>query len=255
MQWSLALGVGDAPLIDLPQQHLGKTLVQFAEGFVQAGVSLGGGQLRLQGHGSQGHPAALGFPSVGVGLHIAVIDVGGDIGKELAADGVGDPVKDDQIHGHVMGEQELPDGVYRHLQRLILGVAEDAGGDQRERHGLASVGQGQLQRGAVGGDQQFPLPVATASPDGTHSMDDKLRRQAVALCDLGLSRFAAVQGVALGQQLRPGGTVDIPVHTSAAQQALVGDVDDGVRPHGGDIVSYNLQRHDGTSSHSGVIIP
>ena len=188
-------------------------------------------------------------------LYIAIVDVGGDIGKELSADGVGGPVEDDQVHGHVVGEQELPDGIHRHLQRLVFRVAVDPGGDQRERHGLTPVGQGQLQRGAVGGDQQLPLPVAAAPPDGTHGVDDELRRQTVALGELGLSRFAAVQGAALGQQLRPGGTVDGTVHASAAQQALVGGVDDGVHLHGGDIVSYNLQGYDGTSSLDKVIIP
>ena len=42
---------------------------------------------------------------------------------------------------------------------------------------------------------------------------------------------------------------------STAQQTLLGSVDDGVHLHGGDIVSYNLQGHDGTSSRSGVIVP
>ena len=248
----VALGVGHAPLVDLPQQHLGKALVQLAEGFVQAESPHGAGSghpLRLlHGHDVQSHPAALVLIAVGVGLHIAVVDVGGDIGKELAADGVGGPVEDDQIDHHVVGEQELPDGIHRYLQRLVLGVAVHTGGNQRKGHGLASVGQGQLQRGAVGRDQQFPLSVVAAPSDGAYGVDDELRRQAVAFCDLGLSRFAAVQGAALGQQLRPGGPVDGPVHTSAAQQALVGGVDDGVHLHGGNIVSYNLQGHDGTSS-------
>ena len=255
----VALDVGHAPLIDLAQQHLGKTLVQLAKGLVQAGRGCGtrsGGTLcLLHRHGGQGHPAALVLIAVGVGLHIAVVDVGGDVGKELAADCVGGPIEDDQVHRHVVGEQEFPDGVHRHLQRLVLGVAVHPGGDQRERYGFTPGGQCQLQRRAVGRNQQLPLPVAAAPPDGAHGVDDELRRQAVAFRDLGLSGFAAVQGAALGQQLRPGGPVDGPVHTSAAQQALVGGVDDGVHLHGGDIVSYNLQGHDGTSSHSGVIVP
>ena len=85
-------------------------------------------------------------------------------------------------------------------------------------------------------------------------MDDKLCRQAVALRDLSLSRFAAAQGAALNQQLRPGGTMDGAVHASAAQQAFIGSIDDGIHLHGGNIVSYNLQGHDSTSSLSGVII-
>ena len=70
-----------------------------------------------------------------------------------------------------------------------------------------------------------------------------------------LSRFAAVQGAALGQQFWPGGTVDGTVHTSAAQQALVGGVDDGVHLHGSNIISHDMQGHDDTSSLDRVIIP
>ena len=72
-----------------------------------------------------------------------------------------------------------------------LGVAIRPGGDQRERHGLAPVGPGQLQRGAVGRGQQLPLPVAATPPDGAHRVDDELRRQAVAAGDFGLSGLAS----------------------------------------------------------------
>ena len=84
--------------------------------------------------------------------------------------------------------------------------------------------------------------------------DDKLCWQAVALRDLGLSGLAAAQGAALGQQLRSGGTVDGAVYTSAAQQALVGSVDDGVHLHGSNIMSNDMQGHDDTSSLDRVII-
>lgn len=78
-------------------------------------------------------------------------------------------------------------------------------------------------------------------------MDYKPGGQAIALGELGLSRFAAAQGAALGQQLRPCGTVDGAVHATAAQQALLGGVDDGVHFHGGDIISHNMQGHGATS--------
>ena len=53
-----------------------------------------------------------------------------------------------------------------------------------------------------------------------------------------------------GKQVKVNGAV----HTSAAQQAFVGSVDNGVHLHGGNIVSYNLQGHDSTSSLSVAII-
>ena len=154
-----------------------------------------------------------------------------------------------------MGKQKIPDGIHRHLQGLILGIAIHSRGDQGERHGFTLIGQSHFQRGAVCRDQQFPLPVAATLPDGTDGVNDKLCRQAVALRDLGLSRFAAAQGAALGQQLRSGGTVDSAVHASAAQQALVGGVDDGIHLHGGNIISHDIQGHDDTSSLDRVIIP
>ena len=98
----VALGVGDPGLVDLPQQHLGKALVQFAEGFVQIGRGRDGSQgIFLHGHGGQSHSAALDLPVVGVCIHIAVVDIGGNVGKQFPTDGVGSPVEDDQIHRHV----------------------------------------------------------------------------------------------------------------------------------------------------------
>ena len=49
--------------------------------------------------------------------------------------------------------------------------------------------------------------------------------------------------------------MDGAVYASAAQQAFIGSIDDGIHLHGGNIVSYNLQGHDSTSSLSSVIIP
>ena len=176
----VTLCVSHAPLVDLPQQHLRKALIQFAEGLVQTGGRHGTGgrhTLRfLHGHGGHSHPAALGLPAVGVGIHIAVIDVRGNVGKEFSADGVGSPVKDHQIHRHVVGQKEVPDGIHGHLQGLVLGIAVHPGGDQGERQGFTLIGQGHFQRGAVCRDQQFPLPVAATLPDGTDGVNDKLCR-------------------------------------------------------------------------------
>ena len=179
--------------------------------------------------------------------HIAVVDVGGDVGKALLADGVRRPVKDDQIDSQVVGEQELPDGIHRHRQCLVLGIAVHPGGDQGEGHCLAPVGQGQFQRGAVGGDQQIPLPAVPAPPDRPHGVDHMAGGQTISIGNFGLSRPASAQGTALSQQPRPGGAVDGAVYASAPQQALVGGVDDGVNLHGGDVVSHNVQGHETAS--------
>ena len=91
----VALGICHAALVDLPQQHPGKALVQFAESLIQAEGNCCGRSpfFFLHGHGGQSHPAALGLPAVAMGIYIAVIDVGGNVRKELPADGIGGPVK------------------------------------------------------------------------------------------------------------------------------------------------------------------
>ncbi len=65
-------------------------------------------------------------------------------------------------------------------------------------------------------------------PGRANGMDYKLRRQAVALFDFGLSHFTTVQGAALSQQIRPGSAVNGARQRPTAQQALVGGVDDGI---------------------------
>ena len=82
------------------------------------------------------------------------------------------------------------------------------------------------------------LPAAAAVPDGPHGVDHVLGVEAVGPGDLGLPGFAAAQGPAFRQQLRPRGPVDGAVHPAAPQQGRIGRVDDGVHGHPGDIVAH-----------------
>ena len=68
---SATLGVGEAPLADLAQEHLGEALVRLARGLVR---TAGGGapEVRLPGTGQ----------------------MGGDASGQLRADGIGGPVED-----------------------------------------------------------------------------------------------------------------------------------------------------------------
>ena len=72
-------------------------------------------------------------------IYIVVINVLGDVGKQLAADLIRRAAKDHDIDRHVIVQQKFADSVHCHAQRLILRVAEDAGGDQREGHRLTAV--------------------------------------------------------------------------------------------------------------------
>ena len=139
-----------------------------------------------------------------------------------------------------MAEQKFPNGVHRHFEGLVFGVAICPGGDEGEGHRLATILHRQLQRGTVGGNQQFPLPVISTPPDWAYRVNHVLSRQTVALGDLGLACGATAQGAALLQQLRPGGAVDGSVHAAPAQQAIFGGVDNGIHLHGGNIIAYHL---------------
>ena len=96
-------------------------------------------------------------------------------------------------------QQELADGVHRHAQRLILGIAEDTRGDQRESHRLAVVRLGQRKARSITGDKLLPLAAAAAVPHGADGVDHIPAGQAIGLGDLGIAGLAAAQRPALGQ--------------------------------------------------------
>ena len=183
------------------------------------------------------HPAHPLPAGVGVGIHIVVVDVGGDVREKLIADLVRRAVENDEVDRHVVVQQELTDGVHRHAERLILGVAEDAGGDQREGYRLAVVLLGQRKARPVAGDKLLPLAVAAAVPHGADGVNHIPAGQAVGFGDLGVTCLAAAQRPTLGQQLRPCRTMDAAIHAASAQQGLLGRVDNGVHGHFRDVVA------------------
>ena len=70
---------------------------------------------------------------------IMVVYILGDVGKETAAYLVSLAVKNDEVDSHVVFQQKLADRIRRRAQRLLLGIAESAGGYQRKSDGLAAV--------------------------------------------------------------------------------------------------------------------
>ena len=86
-------------------------------------------------------------------IHIAVIYVRCNIGKQLAADLIGFAVKNDDVHRHFIFEKETANGVNRHFESLILRIAENAGGNQRERSRFAAVFLRQHERCPITGCQ------------------------------------------------------------------------------------------------------
>ena len=72
-------------------------------------------------------------------IYIVVINVLGDVGKQLAADLIRRAAKDHDIDRHVVVQQKLADSVHRHAKRLILWITKDAGGNQRKGDRFAAV--------------------------------------------------------------------------------------------------------------------
>ena len=182
-----------------------------------------------------------------MGVHIVVVDVLGNVGEQLAADLVGLAVENNEVDCHVAAQQELADGVRRHPQRLILGVAEDAGGDQRERHCFTLMCLGQRQARPIAGGQLLPLAMSAASPHRPNGVNHIPAGEEVGFCDLGVAGFAAAKPSALGQQLRPCRTMDAPIHPAPAQQGLLGRVDNGVHGHFRDVVANDDKGHSVTN--------
>jgi len=86
-------------------------------------------------------------------VHIAVIYVRCNVGKQLTADLIGFAVENDDVHCHFIFKKEAADGVNRNLESLILRIAKNAGGNQREGNRLASVFLRQHERSPIAGDQ------------------------------------------------------------------------------------------------------
>lgn len=100
---------------------------------------------------------------------------------------------------------------------------------------------GNPQRIAVAGSQQFRFAVRAAAPDRAHGVDDEFCRQAIAPGELRFTCLAAAQQAALMQQLGAGGTMNRPVHATAAEQRRIGGVDDSIDFERGDVGLYDTQ--------------
>ena len=185
------------------------------------------------------------LPPDGACIRVPVVDIGGDIGKERFADLIGRPVKDNKIDQHLIFQQEGPNGLDRHAERLILGIAVNAGGYERKRDGTAMPPSGKRKRRAVAGSKDILFAVPSVHPMRPDGVNDVFTGQPVSPRELCISRRTSAKRRALPQQLASGSAVDRSIHaeTIRTEQRLVRGVDDGVHPHSGDIVSDDLKRH------------
>ena len=80
------------------------------------------------------------FPLISSGIFdISVVYVGVDVHKQLAADLIRLAIEDDDVNHHIIFKQKTADRVDSYFERLILWIAEDSRGDQRECDRLATM--------------------------------------------------------------------------------------------------------------------
>ena len=148
-----------------------------------------------------------------------------------------------------MLQQEFSNSADSDLQGLRLGIAVDAGGDQRKRDGLAAVSLGQLEGTNIAAFQQRRLILPAAPPDGADCVNHIPGRQMKTFGDHSLSHITVTDGPAGPVQLVIAcGGEDGTAHPAAGRQGAVGSVDNGVHGHFRDVVAHNLKRHEEASS-------
>ena len=179
-------------------------------------------------------------------IRITVIDVRGDIGELCTSRIHRIAVEDDEIDGHrvIVFCEKRTDGLCGNADGIGTRIAVNAGGDQRKGNRFAPRFFCQTQGRAVTGGKQDRFSALTVVIDRSHGVDDVLCRQIVAGCDLGISRFAAAERHAFGEQSRSCRTVNGTVDTASSQKGRIRGVDDGVNLHFGDILSDEQKRHE-----------
>lgn len=128
----------------------------------------------------------------------------------------------------------------RDARRPFQGKAVGAGADGGKGDRLQLVLHRQREAVAVATGQEFILVIVSVAPDRPDRVDDELRRQPIALRDLGLAGGAAAQFAAFRDELRARRPVDRPIDAAPAQQRAVGRVDDDIHLYPGDVAFDDL---------------
>ena len=85
-----------------------------------------------------------------------------------------------------------------------------------------------FQTGPIAGGEKFPLPLPSASPDGSRSVDHISAGQVVGACYLRFPGLASAKSSALFQQIGPRSPVDRPVHTAASEKCRICGIYNGI---------------------------
>ena len=142
----VALSVRHTRLVNLPQQHLGKALINLTQHLIQRFCLLGCCHWHRQDRlnrfvgffADRRFTNRLQIPKgiqsaqthrivVGMLVHIVIVYVLGNVRIELTADLICLPVKDNDVDGHIVFKQKLADRINGNSERLVFRIAIDTG--------------------------------------------------------------------------------------------------------------------------------
>jgi hypothetical protein len=124
--------------------------------------------------------------------------------------------------------------------RALFWKTVNAGADCRKSNASDLELVRHFERLAIAASQQAVFFVIPAAPYGANGVNHVLCRQIVAFGRLGFAGFATAQQTTLGNQSRPGRTVNGAIHSASTQQRTVGCVNDRVKCLPGYVSLKNL---------------
>ena len=236
----IALRVRHTGLVDFPEQHFRKTLTYTPQRIFQRELAdrfcLTERRFRALCL-VQPLPVEAPHGAVRMCIHIALVDIDRNLRETLRTDLIGRPVKNNQVDRELRSLEKGGNRINRDAKRLRLRVAVNPGGNQREGHALTLVIRRKFQGFPVARAQFFLFPLHSALPARPDRVNHILAGKPIALGNLCLPRFAAVQLFTSLKELGPRRAVDAAVHPAPAEQGAVCGIHNGIHPHLRDIVS------------------
>src|SRR5713226_4208275 len=99
---------------------------------------------------------------------------------------------------------------------------------------------GQSQRVPIATRQEFVFITLAAVPDGSDGVNDPFGPKAISFGDLGFAGITSIERPTFFRELGAGGAVNCSIDASAAQETLVGGVDNRIDVKRGNIALNNL---------------
>src|SRR5579884_2174985 len=150
------------------------------------------------------------------------------------------PEHKDNFLDVVVGCQELASGFDGHLSGFVDRISVSAAADRRKSDGFDSVFRCQPQRITIAISQRLGLAPVASAPNRTDGVNDKPRRQPIALCYFCFARPTAAKRPAFLEQFRAGGAMNRAVNAAAAEQRRISCVHDAVGSNFGNVSPNNL---------------